>query len=127
MTKISTYVVDEKVTALDKWIGSDANMQNKTKNFTPKKLAAYFNDDQVINIGVPIQYKYYTLDPLEERPNGTITFETEIGPTVNFSAITTFLLSKYTTKQNIVSDYLNFLNGTEILLFKSSDINSFGY
>lgn len=127
MTKISTYVVDDKVTALDKWIGSDANMQNKTKNFTPKKLAAYFNEDQVINIGVPLQYKYYTLDPLEARPNGTLTFETEIGPTVNFSTITTFLLSKYTTKQNIVSDFLNFLDGSKVLLFKSSDINSFGF
>lgn len=127
MTKISTYVVDDKVTALDKWIGSDANMQNRTKNFTPKKLAAYFNEDQVINIGTPLQYKYYTLDPLEARPNGTLTFETEIGPTVNFSSITTFLLSKYTTKQNIVSDFLNFLDGSKVLLFKSSDINSFGF
>lgn len=127
MTKISTYVVDEKITALDKWIGSDANMQNKTKNFTPKKLAEYFNENQVINIGVPLQYKYYTLEPLEARPNGTLTFETEIGPTVNFSAVTTFILSKYTMKQNIVSDFLNFLDGCKVLLFKSSDINSFGY
>lgn len=127
MTKISTYIVDEKVTALDKWIGSDANMQNRTKNFTPKKLAAYFNEDQVINIGVPLQYKYYTLEPLESRPNGTLTFETEIGPTVNFSSVSTFLLSKYTTKQNIVSDFLTFLNGSKVLLFKSSNINLFGY
>jgi hypothetical protein len=127
MTKISTYVVDDKVTALDKWIGSDANMQNKTKNFTPKKLAAYFNENQVINIGTPLQYKYYTLDPLEARPNGTLTFETEIGPTVNFSSVTSFILSKYTTKQNIVSDFLNFLDGSKVLLFKSSDINSFGF
>ena len=126
MTKISTYVVDEKVTALDKWIGSDADNQNRTKNFTPKKLARYFNDDQVINIGVPLQYQYYTLDPLEDRPRGTLTFENEIGPTVNFSAINTFLLSKYTTKQNIVSEYLDFLIGKKVLLFKSSDINSFG-
>lgn len=127
MTKISTYVVDEKVTALDKWIGSDANMQNRTKNFTPKKLAAYFNEDQVINIGTPLQYKYYTLDPLEARPNGTLTFENEIGPTVNFSSVSTFLLSKYTAKQNIVSDFLNFLEGSKVLLFKSSNINLFGY
>lgn len=127
MTKISTYVVDDKVTALDKWIGSDANMQNKTKNFTPKKLAAYFNENQVINIGTPLQYKYYTLDSLEARPNGTLTFETEIGPTVNFSSVTSFILSKYTTKQNIVSDFLNFLDGSKVLLFKSSDINSFGF
>lgn len=127
MTKISTYVVDEKITALDKWIGSDANMQNKTKNFTPKKLAEYFNENQIINIGVPLQYKYYTLEPLEARPNGTLTFETEIGPTVNFSSISTFILSKYTTKQNIVSDFLDFLDKSKVLLFKSSDINFFGF
>lgn len=127
MTKISTYVIDDKVTSLDKWIGSDANMQNKTKNFTPKKLAEYFNENQIINIGVPLQYKYYTLEPLEARPNGTLTFETEIGPTVNFSSISTFILSKYTTKQNIVSDFLDFLDKSKVLLFKSSDINFFGF
>ena len=109
------------------WIGSDANMQNKTKNFTPKKLAEYFNENQIINIGVPLQYKYYTLEPLEARPNGTLTFETEIGPTVNFSSISTFILSKYTTKQNIVSDFLDFLDKSKVLLFKSSDINFFGF
>jgi hypothetical protein len=127
MTKISTYVIDDKVTALDKWIGSDVNMQNKTKNFTPKKLAAYFNEEQVINIGVPLQYKYYTLEPLEQRPNGTLTFIPERGATVNFSSINTFILSKYTMKQNIVSDFLEFLDKCEVLIFKSSDINSFGF
>jgi hypothetical protein len=127
MTKISTYVIDDKVTALDKWIGSDANMQNRTKNFTPKKLAEYFNENQVINIGVPLQYKYYTLDPLESRPNGTITFIPERGATVDFSSINTFILSKYTMKQNIVSDFLNFLKNCDVLIFKSSDINSFGF
>ena len=126
MTKISIYSLDEKITALDKWIGSDVNQQNRTKNFTPKKLAEYFNDNQIINIGAPLQYKYYTLDPLEVRPNGTLTFETEIGPTVPFSSITNFVLSKYTTKENIVSEFLNFLSGCKVLLFKSSDVNSFG-
>ncbi len=126
MTKISTYTLDEKITALDKWIGSDVNNQNRTKNFTPKKLAEYFNDNQIVNIGAPLQYKYYTLDPLEVRPNGTLTFKTEIGPTVAFSSITNFVLSKYTTKENVVSEFLNFLSGCKVLLFKSSDVNSFG-
>jgi hypothetical protein len=30
-------------------------------------------------------------------------------------------------KQNIVSDFLNFLDKCEVLMFKSSDINSFGF
>ena len=126
MTKISLYNIDDNITANDKWIGSDVDTQNRTKNFTPKKLANYFNENQVINIGTSIQYKYYTLDPLESRPVGTLTFETEIGATVPFSTVTTFLLSKYTTKQNDVSQFLPLLVGTRSLLYKSSDINSFG-
>jgi hypothetical protein len=127
MTKISTYTLDEKITALDKWIGSDVNNHNRTKNFTPKKLAEYFNDNQVINIGTGLQYKYYTLDPNETRPPGTLSFENEIGPEVNFSSITTFLLSKYTEKGNEVSEFLNFLDKCKVLIYKSSDINLFGF
>lgn len=108
MTKISTYGLDQDVVGGDKWIGSDIQNQNRTKNFTPDKLASYFNNNQIINIGATLQYKYYTLDPLETRPIGTLSFETEIGPSVPFSTITTFLLSKYTTKQNDVSQYLDF-------------------
>jgi hypothetical protein len=127
MTKISTYSLDEDVVGGDKWIGSDIQNQNRTKNFTPDKLALYFNDNQIVNIGMPIQYKYYTLDPLEVRPIGTLTFETEIGSSVPFSTITTFLLSKYTTKQNDVSQFLDFLNESKVLLYRSNDINQFGF
>lgn len=127
MTKISSYPLDQDVVGDDKWIGSDIQNQNRTKNFTPDKLASYFNDNQIVNIGMPIQYKYYTLDPLEPRSIGTLTFETEIGASVPFSTITTFLLSKYTTKQNDVSQYLDFLNHSKVLLYKSNDINQFGF
>ena len=126
MTKISTYNIDENVTADDKWIGTDVNTYNRTKNFTARKLSNYFNGSQIINTGVDLLYKYFTIDPSETRPTGTLTFETEIGPTVNFSAISTFLLSKTTLKGNDVVEFLNFLVGTKILLYKAKNINLFG-
>lgn len=127
MTKISTYNIDDNVTANDKWIGSDVNNFNKTKNFTPKKLAIYFNGSQVINTGMELLYKYFTITPPETRPVGTISFENEIGPVVSFSSITTFLISKYTQKGNEVNEFLGFLVGTKSLLYKADDVNVFGY
>jgi hypothetical protein len=126
MTKISVYNIDEYVTADDKWIGTDVNTYNKTKNFTPRKLSHYFNNNQVINTGVDLLYKYFTITPPEIRPTGTLSFETEIGQTVNFSAISTFLLSKTTLKGNDVVEFLNFLVGTKVLLYKAKNINLFG-
>ena len=127
MTKISQYSTDVNITGNDKWIGSDAQNYLITKNFTPNNLANYFNGNNVIDIGTSIRYKYQTLDPGEAREQGTISFETEIGPQVNFSAITTFLIAKNSLKQNDVSQYLDFLVDGKVLLSKASNINVFGY
>jgi hypothetical protein len=126
MTKISVYNIDEYVTADDKWIGTDVNTYNKTKNFTPRKLSHYFNNNQVINTGVDLLYKYFTITPPETRPTGTLSFETEIGPTVNFSAISTFLLSNTTLKGNYIVEFFDFLVGKDVLLYKAKNINLFG-
>jgi len=126
MTKISIYQIDDYVTADDKWIGTDVNTYNKTKNFTPRKLATYFNGSQVINTGVDLLYKYFTITPPEDRPAGTLSFETEIGATVDFSNINTFLLSKTTLKGNDVSEFLDFLVNSTSLIYKAKNINIFG-
>lgn len=126
MTKISIYQIDDYVTADDKWIGTDVNTYNKTKNFTPRKVAKYFNGSQVINTGVDLLYKYFTITPPEDRPAGTLSFETEIGATVDFSAISTFLLSKTTLKGNDVSEFLDFLVNSTSLIYKANNINIFG-
>jgi hypothetical protein len=127
MTKISQYSTDVNITGNDKWIGSDAQNFLITKNFTPNNLASFFNENNVIDIGTSIRYRYQTLLPGEAREQGTISFETEIGPQVNFSAITTFLIAKNTLKGNTVTQYLDFLVDSKVLLSKASNINVFGY
>lgn len=127
MTRISSYIIDQNIVGNDKWIGSDAQNNLRTKNFTPNNLADYFNGNNVIDIGTSIRYRYQTLDVGEEREQGTISFETEIGPQVNFSDITTFLIAKNTLKGNTVTEYLDFLVDSSVMLSKSSNINTFGY
>jgi hypothetical protein len=127
MTKISQYSTDVNITGNDKWIGSDAQNFLITKNFTPNNLASFFNGNNVIDIGTSIRYMYQTLLPGEAREQGTISFETEIGPQVNFSAITTFLIAKNTLKGNTVTQYLDFLVDSKVLLSRANNINIFGY
>lgn len=127
MTRISSYSLDNNIGGNDKWIGSDAQNFLITKNFTPNNVADYFNGNNVIDIGTSIRYVYQTLNVGEQRSQGTISFETEIGPQVNFSAITTFLIAKNSLKQNDVSQYLDFLVDGKVLLSKASNINIFGY
>jgi hypothetical protein len=123
--RINNYAKDTLVTATDKWIGTDSNDFNQTKNFTPTTLADYYNHNQIINSPY-LTFKYQTLALGEVREDGTISFVTEIGSSIPFSSIYTFLLSHKSLKGNNVSEYLNFLNGGKIILSRAEDINHFG-
>lgn len=127
MTKISQYSIDQNISGSDKWIGSDSQMQNATKNFTPDKLAKYFNDNQVIDTGAEVRFKYVVLNVGEQRPFGSVTFVPQQGNTVAFSGITSFILSKRNTAGNLVPDFIEFLYDKKILISKTRDINTFGY
>ena len=126
MTKISIYQIDDYVTADDKWIGTDVNTYNKTKNFTPRKVAKYFNENEVINTSNSIRYRYDTIAIADSRKQGTLSFETEIGATVPIDTITTFILSKDTQGGKDVSNFLNVLPTTKVILQKSDNIDIFG-
>lgn len=127
MTKISQYAIDTDVAGSDKWIGSDSQMQNTTKNFTPDRLAKYFNSNQVIDTGADVRFKYVVLDVGEERPYGSITFIPQQGATVSFSTISSFILSNRNTAGNLIPDFVEFLNQTKIFISKTRDVNTFGY
>lgn len=126
MTKISTYAIDTDVTGSDKWIGTDSQNYNLTKNFTPVKLANYFNNSEIISIGTNLRYVYDILEVGEPRKYGTITFNPQQGSSVPFSGITTFILSKFTIGGKDVEDYITKLTGSQIVICNSDNPNSFG-
>jgi hypothetical protein len=127
MTKISQYAVDTVVTGSDKWIGSDSQFYNATKNFTPDKLAKYFNENQVIDTGANLRMRYVVLDVGEERPFGSITFNPQQGATVPFSSISNFLMSDKNTAGALVPNFIEFLQDTKVFISKTRDLNTFGY
>lgn len=127
MTKISQYSIDQNISGSDKWIGSDSQMQNATKNFTPERLAKYFNDNQVIDTGADVRFKYVVLDVGEERPYGSITFIPQQGNTVPFSTISSFIVSNRNTAGNLIPDFIEFLVSTKIFISRTRDLNTFGY
>lgn len=126
MTKISTYPIDTDVTGADKWIGTDSDTYNQTKNFTPVKLAKYFNNSEIISIGTNLRYVYDILEVGEERKYGTITFDPQQGSNVPFSSISTFILSKFTIGGKNVEQYIQKLEGSQIVMCNSDNPNSFG-
>ena len=125
MARISTYNLDEKVSGGDKWIGSDSDFYNRTKNFTPIKLADFFNTSQSIDSS-SLRFWYQTLDPLEAREFGTFSFKTEVGDSVPFSSIQSILVSKKTEGNINVSEFLQGLNSSRILIHRGSSINEYG-
>lgn len=126
MTKISTYAIDTDVTGSDKWIGTDSQNFNLTKNFTPVKLAKYFNTSEIISTGANLRYVYDILEVGEQRKYGTITFDPQQGASVPFSTITTFVLSKFTTGGKDVEQYITKLPGSQIIICNADNPNSFG-
>jgi hypothetical protein len=126
MARIRTYALDDNVTGSDYWIGTDGNNNSNTKNFSPNSVAKYLNENEVVDVSNSIRFRYDTIDSGKPRMEGTLSFATEIGAVVPINSLTTFILSKNTQSTKLVSDFLNILPGTKIILQKSDYINIFG-
>lgn len=126
MARIRTYDLDYNVTGSDYWIGTDGNNNNNTKNFSPNSVAQYLNENEVIDSSNSLRYRYDTIQGLDGRKEGTLSFQTEIGAIVPISSLSTFILSKNTQSGKNVSYFLNVLPGKKVLFKKSDDINIFG-
>jgi hypothetical protein len=127
MTKIKSYPIDTNITGSDKWIGSDGNAANRTKNFTPTNLANFFNNAGSIDIPNALRFKYDTVAVGDDRSIGSISFETEIGATVAFSSITEFMLHQNTSDGNYIVDLMSVFDGNIVMVQKVDDKNVFAF
>jgi hypothetical protein len=126
MARIQTYSVDSKVSGNDIWIGSDGDNSNKTKNFSPVKLAEYFNTSEKVNIPNAITFKYQTLDPGETREMGTLSFKNLNPPTINFSSISTIMVSKRSLGLKYIDGYLEGMVNSSVIIHKANSVNDYG-
>lgn len=127
MTKIKLYAVDNNITGSDKWIGSDGNMSNITKNFTPKGLADFFNSSGSIDRINAIMFKYDTVDDGDERSIGSISFQSEVGPSVSFDSISNLMFHKNTSDGIYIVDLMTSFNGNIVMFQKVDDNNIFAF
>lgn len=124
MARISTYVKDTVVTLLDKWIGTDSN-GSVTKNFTAGSVAELFNNAGAIGILGQTNFLFQT-DSTGGRKSGTISFNSFGGDATPFSDVTAFKVSKKTSGNKLIIDYLLTLIGYDVILAQLDDLNNFG-
>lgn len=127
MTKIKSYPIDNNITGSDKWIGTDGNGFNATKNFTVNGLANYFNDTRKIELSNSLSFKYDTIDVGDERSIGSFSFENEIGATVPFSSISNLMFHKNTSNGKTVTNFMGGLTDAIILLHRSDNPDIHGF
>lgn len=127
MTKIKIYPIDTNISGSDKWIGTDADTSNRTKNFTVSGLSDYFNSASSINLSNSIKFKYDTVAVGDSRSGGSFSFASEVGPTVNFSDISNLLFHQNTSNGKYVVELMDSFNGNIVMISKVDDPNKFAF
>ena len=124
MARISTYPIDFNISGSDKWIGSDANLKNATKNFTVDKVAEYLNTSGVMQ-SQALRYMYQSIKGIEARFSGTISFKPNGADNVPFEDITSFLISTYAKPSKDVHTFYDApLAGSTILLTNANNVSN---
>ena len=124
MARISTYPIDFNISGSDKWIGSDANLKNATKNFTVDKVAEYLNTSGVMQ-SQALRYMYQSIKGIEARFSGTISFKPNGADNVPFEDITSFLISTYAKpSKDVHTFYDRPLTGSTILLTNAKNVSN---
>lgn len=126
MARISTYPLDTNIVGTDKWIGSDSQNLFATKNFTADAVATFINGDNKVDSN-SLRYTYK--DFSGTRTEGTLSFATNQGVNVDFSTVSTFMLSE--TQKNRPEDSLaNFytapLKGSMVMISEAGKISNWG-
>jgi len=125
MARISTYAIDAVVTLLDKWIGTDSNSGNATKNFTAQSIADLFNDNGSIGIVNQNNFKFQT-NLAGGRRQGTISLASGGGNNTAFSDLTSIRISVNSLADTLALNYLLTLVDEPIMLAQVDDLNNFG-
>ena len=123
MAKISTYPLDTHLVGSDYWIGSDADSNYATKNFTIDSVAEYMN--RVATQQQALRFKYLNTIPYTDGSFYGADGATA-APTVAYNSITGFTLNKFELTNlgiDISSFYSNPLGGSEVLITQCDDVS----
>ena len=126
MALISSYPDYLPVNDLDRWIGTNST-NGSTRNFTAQQIADYLNIRAKIMIGGQMSYQYD-----RDTTVGTIgkMFLVNGVAGVNavpFANVTSFVISTTDLSDEIVTQFFEFLIGSNILIGEGDAISNFGH
>ena len=127
MTKIKNYPIDTNISGADKWIGSDSGQFNRTKNFSVAGLSDFYNSSASINMANSLLFFYDTVEIGDSRSNGSFSFSTEVGETVQFSDISSLMFSQSSKDGPNVVKFMESMVEGIILIQKAGNSNFFGF
>jgi hypothetical protein len=115
------YPVSGTVVDQDLFLGTKAG-NNNTVNYTAQTVANYLNTNSKIAIGGQISFRF------DISPNipKTISFSGGGGSGTPFASITQLIVSGIDLSSTDITIFLNYLNGSEILLAQQNQPNLFG-
>jgi len=131
MARISTYPIDNNLNPQDKWIGSDANNNMATKNFSLESVVTWLNTNAAID-SQTLRFKYQQSATSLNRKKGSISLQTDVAGNVKFDSIAALTFSAFSLryasygKTNDISNfYTSPLIGSYVLLSKVDDVAIF--
>jgi hypothetical protein len=116
------YPVSGTVVDQDLFLGTKSG-NNNTVNYTAQTVANYLNTNSKIAIGGQISFRF---DTVPSQPK-TIFFAAGGGDNTPFSSITSLMVSSMDASGADITIFLNYLNGSEILLSQQNQPNNFGH
>jgi len=107
----------------DAWIGTNAS-NKKTAQFTAQKVADYLNVNGKISIANQLGFRFSVI---EYAATGQMNLPGGGGNETPFQSITELILSTRDISNQYVPNFLAVLVGSQILISKKDDINTFGH
>ena len=121
MAKISGYNVDTDVSKTDLLIGTDSS--SGTKNFQLQDIADFLNKSSLLNVNGQVIYKF---EASTNAPSaGTFVISGGGANGTNLSTITHLIFHHLNSNQNNIAQYLNYFNGSFVMLTQTDDQNTF--
>ena len=123
MGLIYNYPNDVEIQDDDAWIGTNAE-NKKTAQFTAQKVADYLNVNGKISIASQLGFRFRTT---EYAGVGQMNISGGGGNNTPFSSISDLVVSTRDISNQYVPNFLSLLVGTQILISKKDDIDTFGH
>ena len=126
MALISSYPDYLPVNDLDRWIGTNST-NGSTRNFTAQQIADYLNLRAKIMVGGQMSYKY-NKDTNTGAVGEFFRINGDSGvANIPFANVTSFVISTTDLSDEIVTQFFQYLIGSNILIGEGDAISNFGH